>query len=147
MKALAYLIPPLLFLVASAAIEGSKDLQLTAMQAEANLLQIRMNRVSNDLSSMVQDVSLGIVEHDDLRDDMDASDAQVRELQEHLEGVWTKMDQTNVEAARDARARRVLKALGFSSAVLALIIMGGRSPEVRPHCILATSILLGFLAV
>lgn len=147
MRALAYLIPPLFFLVAFAAMEGSRDLQVASMQAEASLLQIEMNRLSSDLSGMVQDVSLGIAEYDDLREDIEASNSQVRELQRRLELVWAKMDETSVEAAKDARAGRILEGLGFSSAILALIVVGSRNPEIRPHCILATSILLGFLAV
>ena len=146
MRALAYLIPPLFFLT-FAAMDGSRDLQLASIQAEASLLQIEMNRLSSDLSGMVQDVSLGIAEYDDLREDIETSDARVRELQRRLDLVWAKMDETRVQAAKDARAGRILEAAGFSSAALALIVVGGRNPEIRPHCILATSILLGFLAV
>ncbi len=147
MRAPAYLIPPLFFLIAFAAMEGSRDLELAAMQGEASVLTIKMNRLSRGLSGMVQDVSLGVAEYDELQDEIDRSNAQIAELQEDLDEVWSMMDETEIKAARDGQVRRLLKGLGISSAVLALIIMGGRRPETYSYCLVATSILLGCLAV
>ena len=146
MRPLAYLIPSLFFLLAFAAMEGSRDLLIAELQAKASSLTVEMEKVSNRISGIVQEVNLGNAEYEEVRDDIDRSNLDMEALRTRLDEVWARMDETRVRAARDDGVRRYLRILGVCSGCVGLIAIG-RDRLLLPHCILGITILLGLAGV
>ena len=147
MRPLAYLIPSLFFLLSFAAMEGSRELLVAELQAESSSLTVEMEKVSNRISGIVQEVNLGNVEYEEVRDDIDRSNLEMEALRMRLDEIWARMDETRVKATRDDGIRRYLRVMGVCSGCVGLIAIGGRNRPLLPHCILGITILLGLAAV
>jgi hypothetical protein len=142
MRWLFYLIPSLFFLTSYMILDGTRELPMAQLQAEAGVISARMNEVSDNISLMVQEVNLGRVEYLDIEGPLGKADLQLAELKRELSRVWEEVDRHEVGIARDEIIRKLFGVSGVVCGILGLALVSKRHREYSPHCILVAGILL-----
>jgi len=147
MKVLLLLIPSLLFLVMPSRMKVLHDEHLTIMQQRANLITADMNRLSGNISTLLQGVTLGQLDEEDVQPAIDEADKLMRQKRARFERIWSEIDRIKIRAAHDRAVGQVLRSLGLLWALLAMALIPGRRKELLAPCVIGSALVLGFAAV
>lgn len=117
------------------------------MQAEANSITGEMNRLSANISEVVQSVALDGFEEEEAQGWLDMANGRMAEYRSRLERTWEQMDYLKVRAAKDEVAARILRGAGLVMGLIALSLVSDRWQELAPYCLLGGAMILGFSVI